>query len=255
VSGKNQFFSKSINCYKYANELIIMRKWTFLILVVVLTLASGCTGPADKPEKPIGKGNLNLCVSDPGQADYWQKTGVVLHNSPGSSGKGGDQGVETGFPACDNTTVTIWEYTMDGSNPWCHITLQTDDGRSSNGWLDSCHLYQVSDEAGSEWSENYSAIVGSWDRANRGNGARIWYEFRSDGSFTFNYDMMGNRDNVLDTGSWTYLRDNQWELISNVSPYHEHTFISLNPGGTSFNSGTVQSLGTGIVEEIRFEKT
>jgi len=107
--------------------------------------------------------------------------------------------------------------------------------------MGASHLHQVSNETGAEWSENYNAIAGRWYQTGRGNGAKIWYDFRPDGTFTFNYDMMGNRDNMQDGGSWTYLGNNTYDMISNQSADHKHTSITINPWERTFKSGTLLS--------------
>jgi len=209
--------------------------------IIALIIATGCVSQPVVPEKPIGIGYLDLCTSDPAQAGYWQHAGVDLWDSPSGNENERSRSIVEWYPACSNTTVTIWEYTGHGTDEWCRVTLRTTDGRSNKGWLPARHILLASNKTGTEWSESYSSIIGSWDQTDRGNGARIWYEFNADGSFTFNYDMMGNKDNMQDTGSWTYLGNNTWDLISSVSADHGHTYLSLDQGGKSFTSGLVYS--------------
>ena len=66
---------------------IVRIKKSFLLLFLALIIA-GCVNPANTSEKPIGKGYVNLCISDPSQADYWQKTDDVLWNTPENSLRG-----------------------------------------------------------------------------------------------------------------------------------------------------------------------
>lgn len=211
------------------------------VFLLLLIIAAGCTSPSQTVEKPTGKGSLDLCTSYPAQEEYWQKTGLVLWDSPGGQTEGNDRSASAGFPACINATVIIWEDKVSGADTWSRVTLQTGDGRASAGWLPSAYIMKRSYGEGTEWSEGYSTIVGSWDRAGQGNGARIWYDFYNDGTFTFNYDMRGNRDNMQDRGSWTYRGNNSWELVSGVASDHGHSYISLDPGGKSFISGRVYS--------------
>ena len=224
-----------------------------IFLVVLLVAVAGCTSPSDIPEKPIGKDSLNLCIADPVRAGYWQKTDEALWNTPEDRGKADNRAIVAGFPACDNASVTIWEYRRAGGG-WYRVTLQTKDGRSGNGWLPADHLMQVSNESGTEWSNNYSSITGLWDRTRRGNGAKIWYDFRKDGTFTFNYDMMGNRDNMQDTGSWRYIGNNTYDLISNVSGDHGRTTIILSPDVKSFHSGIEYSSDSAVGRDIIYAK-
>lgn len=94
------------------------------MLLLVMTVA-GCVTPANTEEKPIGKGYVNLCISDPARADYWQKTDDILWNMPGNNVQGNDRKTVADFSSCDNYSVTIWEYTLNGAVEWSHVTLQT----------------------------------------------------------------------------------------------------------------------------------
>ena len=216
-----------------------MKKILSIFFIASLIAVTGCTSHPIIPEKPIGKGFLNLCVSDPIRAGYWQKTDDVLWNTPET--RSDDRSPVAGFPACDNVSVTIWAYQQGSDGSWYRVTTRTKDGRSDSGWLAADHLRQISNETRTEWSDNYSAIVGLWDRAGQGNGAKIWYEFTADGKFTFNYAMSDNRDSLQDKGSWAYLGNYTYDLISNVSADHQHTNITLNKEERLFRSGIVYS--------------
>jgi hypothetical protein len=234
----------------------MMNKGFCLILLLVIMVA-GCVTPANTPEKPIGKGYVNLCISDPARADYWQKTDDILWNTPGNNVLENDRKTVTGFSSCDNYSVTIWEYTLNGAVEWSHVTLQTKEGRSYDGWLVADHVIQTSNETGTEWSSNYSSIVGLWDQTQRGNGAKIWYEFKRDGTFTFNYDMRGNGDNMRNTGSWTYLGNKTYQMISNMSnepDTHGNENITISQDGKSFHSGTEYSSTSATGRDIVFAK-
>jgi len=226
---------------------------SFLLVALIITV-TGCVNSADTTEKPIGKGYLNLCISDPAQADYWQKTDTVLWNTPGNSVESNDHKVVTGFSSCDNSSVTVWKYRLNGAVEWSHITIQTKDGRSYNGWLLADYIIQTSNETGTEWSDNYSSLAGRWDQTQRGNGAKIWYDFKTDGTFKFNYDMMGNRDNIQDRGSWAYLGNKTYVLISNVSGDHEPVYITLYQEGKSFNFRTQYSSDSDVERELVYSK-
>jgi hypothetical protein len=223
----------------------VKKKVVFLILFLVIVI-TGCTNSANSMEKPTGRGYVNLCISDPAQAGYWHQTDDVLWNTPESSDERKDRTIVTGFSSCDNVSVTIWEYSLNGNTEWNHVTLQTKDGRSYDGWLVTSHILPMSNETGTEWSNNYSSIIGLWDRTGQGNGAKIWYDFKRDGTFTFNYDMMGNRDNMQDMGSWGYLGNKTYDLISNVSRDPGHTYITIDKEGKTFTSGIVYSMYPGI---------
>lgn len=227
-----------------------MIKNGFFLTLLLVTIVAGCVTPANTPEKPIGKGYVNLCISDPAQADYWQVTDDVLWNIPENSVQRNDRNAVAGFMSCNNSTVTIWKYSLSGDEEWSHVTLQTKDGRSYDGWLPASHIIQTSDETGTEWSDNYSSLVGRWDQTQRGNGAKIWYDFKTDGTFTFNYDMMGNRDNIQDTGSWAYLGNKTYVLISHISGGHEPVYITINNDGKSFNSGIQYSSKSAVGREL-----
>ena len=222
-----------------------------MALIITVT---GCVNPANTTEKPIGKGFLNLCISHPAQAGYWKKTDDVLWNTPGNSVERNDSNVVTGFSSCDNSSVTIWKYRLNGAVEWSHVTLQTKDGRSYDGWLVADHVIQTSNETGTEWSNNYSLIAGRWDQTQRENGAKIWYDFKTDGTFTFNYDMRGNGGDIQDMGSWVYLGNKTYDLISNVSGDHEHIYITLNQEAESFNSGIEYSSDSAVGRELVYAK-
>jgi hypothetical protein len=217
-----------------------MREILFIFLVVSIISVTGCTDHTGPPEKPIGKGHLNPCISNPELADFWYETGDVLWDSPDTRDSTGNRSVIAILPACENRSVTIWRYQQEGGG-WYRVTTRTDDGRTLNGWIGASHLHQVSNETGTEWSENYNAIVGRWYQTGRGNGAKIWYDFRPYGTFTFNYDMRGNRDNMQDGGGWTYLGNNTYDMISNRSADHNHTSVTINPRERTFKSGTLLS--------------
>jgi hypothetical protein len=231
----------------------MIKNGLFLTLLLVIMVA-GCATPANTPEKPIGEGYVNLCISDPAQADYWEKTDDVLWNTPENSLRKNDRKAVAGFSSCDNSSVVIWEHTLNEGVEWSHVTLQTDDGRSYYGWLVADHVLQTSNETGTEWSANYSLLVGRWDQTQRGNGAKIWYDFKADGTFTFNYDMMGNRDNIQDMGSWAYLGNKTWVLVSHVSGGHEPVYITLNNDGKSFNAGIQYSSDSAVGRELVYAR-
>ncbi|HET6581122.1 MAG TPA: hypothetical protein VFG36_04490, partial [Methanoregula sp.] len=88
----------------------------------------------------------------------------------------------------------------------------------------------------------------------RGNGAKIWYDFKTDGTFTFNYDMMGNRDNTQDMGSWAYIGNKTWVLISHVSGGHEPVYITINDDGKSFNAGIQYSSDSAVVRGLVYAR-
>jgi len=231
-----------------------MIKHGFFFTLLLVIMVAGCVTPANTPEKPIGKGYVNLCISDPAQADYWQKTDDVLWNTPENSLQKNDRKVVTDFSSCENTSVTIWKNTRNGDEEWSHITLQTKNGRSYYGWLAADHVLQTSNETGTEWSDNYSSLVGRWDQTQRGNGAKIWYDFKTDGTFTFNYDMMGNRDNMQDLGSWAYLGNKTYVLISHISGGHEPVYITINNDGKSFNYGIQYSSDSAVGRELVYAR-
>jgi hypothetical protein len=226
-----------------------MREILFFLLIVSIISVTGCTNHIDPTEKPIGKGYVNLCISDTAQADYWQKTDDILWNTPDNVERN-DRTAVTGFSSCDNFSVTIWGYTLNGAVEWSHVTLQTKEGRSYDGWLIADHVIQTSNETGTEWSSNYSSIVGRWYQTGRGNGPKIWYEFIPDGTFTFNYDMKGNGDNMRNKGSWTYLGNKTYQMISNMSnepDTHGNENITIP-------SGTVDSSTSATGRDIVFAK-
>ena len=231
----------------------MIKNGLFLILLLV-TMVAGCATPENTLEKPIGKGYVNLCIPDPAQADYRQKTDNILWNTPDNSLRTNNRKAVAGFSLCDNSSVVIWEYTLDDGVEWSHVTLQTSDGKSYKGWLVANHVLQISNETGTEWSANYSSLVGRWEQTQRGNGAKIWYDFKTDGTFTFNYDMMGNRDNMQDMGSWAYLGNKTYVLISQVSGGHEPVYITFNNDGKSFNAGIQYSSNSAVGRELVYAR-
>jgi hypothetical protein len=228
-------------------------KKSFLLLFLALIIA-GCVSPANTLEKPTGKGFVNQCISDPSQADYWQKTDDVLWNTPENRLQENNHKIVAGFSSCDNSSVTIWKYSRNGDEEWNHVTIQTKDGRSYDGWLVASHIIQTSHETGTEWSDNYTSLIGRWDQTQRGNGEKIWYDFKPDGTFTFNYDMMGNRNNTQDRGSWAYLGNKTYRLISTVSRDHEPFYIIVYNDDKSFNSGIQYSSDSSAVRELVYAR-
>ena len=230
----------------------MMKNGFFLTLLILMV--AGCLTLGNTPEKPIGRGYVNLCISDPAQADYWQKTDDIIWSIPENSVQRNDWKAVAGFSSCNNSSVTIWKYSRIGDGDLIHVTLQTKDGRSYDGWLDAVHVIETSNETGTEWSNNYSSLVGRWEETQRGNGAKIWYDFETDGTFTFNYDMMGNRDNIQDRGSWAYLGNKTFFLVSYVSEGHEPAYITVHNDGNSFNSGIQYSSRSAVGRELEYIK-
>lgn len=100
-------------------------------------------------------------------------------------------------------------------------------------------------------------IAGQWYQTGRGNGARIWYDFHPDGSFTFNYDMKGNRDSVMSKGRWAFLGNSTFQLVPDIPQEpntHGNENITLSSDGKSFHSGTEYQSASAIVKDIIFEK-
>lgn len=233
-----------------------MREILFFLLIVSIISVTGCTNHIDPTEKPIGKGHLNPCISNPALADFWQRTGDVLWDSPDNRSSIGNREIVAILPACENLSVTIWGYQQEGGG-WYRVTTRTDDGRTLNGWMVASHLQLVSNDTGTEWSENYNTIVGRWYQTGRGNGPKIWYEFIPDGTFTFNYDMRGNGDNMRNKGSWTYLGNKTYQMISNMSnepDTHGNENITISQDGKSFHSGTEYSSTSATGGDIVFAK-
>jgi hypothetical protein len=222
-----------------------MKIISFFLLLVSIFMVMGCVNPANSPATPIGKGYLNLCISNPTHADYWQKTEDVLWNIPGGASEKNST-IITRFLTCDNSTATIWEYKPIGDETWNRITIHTIDGRAWDGWLPASHITGMINETGTEWSENYSSIVGRWDQTQRGNGPKIWYEFTPDGAYTYNYDMMGNKENIQDRGNWVYPGNKTYDLISNTYSDHRHISIVVDRVARSFSYGTEYSSGSDV---------
>ncbi len=213
----------------------------------------GCVNPAQPPAIPTGKGYVNLCISDPSQADYWQKTEDVLWSIPGGVVEKSSS-IITRFPACDNNSAAIWDRKLIGDATWNRITIHTNDGRAGDGWLPGSHLTGMTNETGTEWSGNYSSIVGRWDQTDRGNAAKIWFEFTPDGAYTYNYDMRGNADNVRERGNWMYLGNGTYDLISNTYSDHRHIPVIIDRATTSFNFGMEYSSASEVGKENKFAK-
>ena len=219
-----------------------MKKIIFYSILVLILVITGCTGSVNPAGKPIAKGCVNLCTSDSIRAEYWKKNNDIIWNMPWDNVSGNEGKRVAEFPSCDNASVTIWEYKLNGSASWNHITLRLKNGRSYDGWITADHIIKTSDETGTEWSNNYSSIAGLWDQTQRGNGAKIWYYFKTDGTYTLNYDMKGNGDNILDQGNWFYAGNSTYDLISNSWDDHRHIYITVNNDRRSFNSGSVQEV-------------
>ena len=232
----------------------IMRSILFFLIIVSIIITTGCTSTSDIPTAPVGKGQVNLCISDPGQAEYWQKTGDILWINPNENDDETDPAVVTRFPACGNMSVIIREKKETGKGNRDHVIIQTQDGQSFDGWLPAGHVRAETNETGTEWSENYYSILGLWEQTGRGNGAKIWYEFLPDGTYTFNYDMMGNRDNVQDRGSWTYHGNGTYELISYTDTAHGHISITPDTSGKTFLCGFEYTYGSSDGRELEYRK-
>jgi hypothetical protein len=222
------------------------------LLIASFIAAAGCMYAPEPPEVPIGKGLLNPCISDSTRADYWQGNNDTLWSIPDDAGKT-NRGFVARVPPCENLSVTIWEY-RPGTEEWIRVTLRTDDGRAFNGWLDAHHLIYASNETETEWSKNYSSIVGRWKQTGRGNGAKIWYDFNRDGTFTFNYDMGGNRDPTQERGIWTYLGNMSYDLNPEFTGDLRRIFIFNDGESMSFVSGTEYSSGSGIGHDLVYRK-
>jgi hypothetical protein len=97
-------------------------------------------------------------------------------------------------------------------------------------------------------------ILGRWEQTNRGNGAKIWYEFKEDGTYTFNYDMIGNRDNVQDRGSWGYRGNGTYDLVSNTAPDNRQESITLDPQAETFKSGFQHSSDPAAEHELVYAR-
>jgi hypothetical protein len=66
--------------------------------------------------------------------------------------------------------------------------------------------------------------------------------------------MRGNAGNVQDTGTWVYLGNTTYDLISYSSGDRNHTYITLDESGKSFSSGTLYSSGSAVGQERVFKK-
>lgn len=66
--------------------------------------------------------------------------------------------------------------------------------------------------------------------------------------------MMGNRDDIQDIGSWAYLGNKTYILISKVSGGHEPVYITIYNDGKSFNSGTQYSSDSAVGRELVYVK-
>jgi hypothetical protein len=229
-----------------------MRQILCFFIIVSIIMVAGCT-TADPPAAPIGRGSLNLCIADPALADSSQIPEGILWSSPGNTDEKTDQTIITQFPACENLSVTIWEKKVM-RDTWSRITLRTTDGQSYTGWVIADHVIAATNETGTEWSEHYSSVLGRWEQTNRGNGAKIWYEFKEDGTYTFNYDMMGNRDNVQDRGSWDYRGNRTYELVSNTAPDNLLKSITLDPQARTFKSGFQHSTDPAAEHELVYAR-
>jgi hypothetical protein len=228
-----------------------MKKIFLFLLLVPIFMVMGCVNPEHSPARPIGKGYLNLCISDPTQADYWQKTGDILWSIPGGAVEKNST-IVARFPACDNSPVIIWEDKFIGDEKWNRLTILTKDGQAGDGWLPVTHILGITNESGTEWSNNYSSIVGRWDQTERGNGPKIWYEFTANGTYTYNYDMMGNKENIQDRGNWAYSGNKTYDLISNTYSDHRHISLVVDQVGTTFRYGMEYSSGSEIGTEKIF---
>ena len=66
--------------------------------------------------------------------------------------------------------------------------------------------------------------------------------------------MMGNRDNIQDRGSWAYLGNKTFFLVSYVSEGHEPAYITVHNDGKSFNSGIQYSSRSAVGRELEYIK-
>ena len=87
-----------------------------------------------------------------------------------------------------------------------------------------------------------------------GNAPKIWYEFTSEGMYTYNYDMMGNKENIQDRGSWAYRGNRTYDLISDTYSDHRHFTIVLDQEAKSFIFGAEYSSGSAVVIQKVFAR-
>jgi hypothetical protein len=66
--------------------------------------------------------------------------------------------------------------------------------------------------------------------------------------------MRGNKEDIQDMGSWAYLGNETYELISNLSSDHKHIFITLDKEAQSFNSGIEYSSDSAVGRELVYVK-
>ena len=66
--------------------------------------------------------------------------------------------------------------------------------------------------------------------------------------------MMENRDNIQDRGSWAYLGNKTFFLVSYVSEGHEPAYITVHNDGNSFNSGIQYSSRPAVGRELEYIK-
>ena len=114
-----------------------MNKIIFYGILILIILLSGCAGTVKSEGKPIAKGYVNLCISDPAHAGYWQQNNDVIWNIPLDNANGSEERRSGEFPSCDNASVTIWEIKMNGVIAWDHVTLHAKNGRAIE-WVDAC---------------------------------------------------------------------------------------------------------------------
>ncbi len=128
-------------------------------------------------------------------------------------------------------------------------------GPIPNQTLDN-QLQQGPVEIGNEM-QGSAMIAGQWYQTGRGNGAKIWYDFHPEGTFTFNYDMRGNRDSVMSRGRWAFLGNSTFQLVPDIPQEpdtHGNENITISSDGRSFHSGTEYQSGSVTRRDIVFEK-
>ena len=87
------------------------------LCVIIAIFVIGCstkqTQQADSNEAPLEKITLNVCQTDPGIADYWLTTKVILFSRAGGLSAGAKKVGE--LPSCSSVTLEVLQKeTVDG---------------------------------------------------------------------------------------------------------------------------------------------
>jgi len=113
--------------------------FSLLLIVVLITCVSNSgTNNADRAKAHPDAITINLCQSDPSNADYWQNERINLWQQPGGISANNQKVIDT-LPACNNAKIIIIEQKrIQGID---YVRVQSLLMLSKVGWITKRTLY------------------------------------------------------------------------------------------------------------------